>query len=136
MRILVKVLVLTVVTAALLVTGFALGYPIGKHRGFETGTEWAMLQAKLVAREAGVIMPVYFEDDAFHVVLRPDPADCGRTDEQAGQHDDANNATAVQVSLAETVAADAPGPALPDPGQGGGQPAPGTGPSEPVDFMP
>jgi len=73
MWIIVKILVSVVLTAALIVIGFALGYPIGKHEGFETGGEWALIQAKLAAREAGVIMPVYLEDGLFHVVLRKSP---------------------------------------------------------------
>lgn len=66
-----KIVIAVLLTTGLLVIGFALGYPIGKHEGFESGSEWALVQARLAAREAGVIMPVYLEDGLFHVVLRP-----------------------------------------------------------------
>ncbi|HTG01588.1 MAG TPA: hypothetical protein VK654_13495 [Nitrospirota bacterium] len=54
----------------LLAIGFAAGFPAGERTGFATGTEWAMVQADLLAREAGMTMPVFLEDNAFKVVLK------------------------------------------------------------------
>ncbi|MDH4161897.1 MAG: hypothetical protein OEW15_04315 [Nitrospirota bacterium] len=83
MRIFGKIILVVVVTLGLLVTGFALGFPIGMHRGFSSGSEWAMLEAKLAAREAGVVMPVYIDEDGwFHVVLRKQADDEGTTRKQ------------------------------------------------------
>lgn len=57
-------------TIALLTAGFAVGFPAGQRIGFITGSEWAIVQADIVAREAGVIMPVTFESGNFRVTLR------------------------------------------------------------------
>ena len=54
----------------LLGAGFATGFPIGKGAGFDSGSEWALLQANLLAREAGVFMPVSLEQGQFRVVIR------------------------------------------------------------------
>ena len=56
--------------AALLALGFAIGYPMGKSVGFNTGSEWAIIQAEIVAREAGMFMPVHLEDGVFRVKLK------------------------------------------------------------------
>jgi hypothetical protein len=58
------------VAIALLGAGAAVGFPIGQYEGFSRGSEWAMVQADIVAREAGVFMPVRFEEEQFHVVLQ------------------------------------------------------------------
>ncbi len=55
---------------ALLGVGFAAGFPVGKDAGFTTGSEWALRQADLLAREAGVFMPVSLEQGQFRVVIR------------------------------------------------------------------
>jgi hypothetical protein len=55
---------------ALLGAGFAAGFPVGKDAGFTTGSEWALMQANLFAREAGVFMPVSLERGQFRVVIR------------------------------------------------------------------
>ncbi len=54
----------------LIVVGFAAGFPIGKSIGFETGSEWALVQAKILAREADSFMPVYLADGEFRVVIK------------------------------------------------------------------
>ncbi len=54
----------------LLVVGFAAGFPVGKSIGFETGSEWALVQAKILAREADSFMPVYLADGEFRVVIK------------------------------------------------------------------
>ncbi len=58
------------VAAALVFLGFAAGFPVGKSIGFETGSEWAIVQADLLAREAGVFMPVYLDEGKFRVVVK------------------------------------------------------------------
>jgi hypothetical protein len=57
-------------TIALLTAGFAAGFPIGRNRGFSTGSEWAFVQANILAREAGLFMPVDLEDGQFRVILK------------------------------------------------------------------
>lgn len=55
---------------ALLVAGFAAGFPMGKSAGFTTGSEWALVQANLLARESGLFMPVSLEDGQFRVTIK------------------------------------------------------------------
>jgi hypothetical protein len=55
---------------ALLIIGFAAGVPVGQSIGFTTGSEWALVQADLLAREAGTFMPVYYEEGTFRVKLK------------------------------------------------------------------
>ncbi len=54
----------------LLLVGFALVFQFGRNIGFETGSEWALVQADILAREAGVFMPVYMKDGHFRVVMK------------------------------------------------------------------
>jgi hypothetical protein len=54
----------------LLMAGFAAGFPIGQSRGFSTGSEWALVQASILAREAGVFKPVNFEAGQFRIILK------------------------------------------------------------------
>jgi hypothetical protein len=63
---------LTEITIAivLLIVGFAAGFPVGKSVGFNMGSEWALVQAKILAREVGAFMPVYLDDGAFRVVVK------------------------------------------------------------------
>ncbi len=70
MKTFIKILSITVLAIALLMIGFAAGFPIGQSSGFATGCEWAIIQADILAREAGVSMPVSFNDGQFRVVLR------------------------------------------------------------------
>lgn len=60
-----KTLVIT-----LLLAGFAFAFQLGRNTGFETGSEWALVQADICAREAGLFMPVYMKDGHFRVVLK------------------------------------------------------------------
>lgn len=55
---------------ALLIAGFAAGFPIGQSRGFSTGSEWAFVQANILAREAGLFMPVNYEAGQFRIMLK------------------------------------------------------------------
>lgn len=57
------------VIVLLLVFG-AVGFQTGRSTGFKTGSEWALVQADIVAREAGQFMPVYMEGDTFRVVIK------------------------------------------------------------------
>ena len=61
------------VAIALLVAGAAIGFPAGRDLGFKIGSEWALVQADLVAEEAGVFMPVQLQNDRFVVVLKQPP---------------------------------------------------------------
>jgi hypothetical protein len=54
----------------LFVIGFAAGFPVGSTIGFTRGSEWALVQAHIIAREAGLFMPVVIEDGIFRVILK------------------------------------------------------------------
>jgi len=54
----------------LLLAGFAAGFPMGQSRGFSRGSEWALVQANILAREAGVFMPVNYEAGQFRIILK------------------------------------------------------------------
>ncbi len=73
MKTFIQILSITVLAIALLMIGFAAGFPVGQSSGFATGCEWAIIQADILAREAGVTMPVSFNDGEFRVVLRQPP---------------------------------------------------------------
>ena len=68
--ILLKLILRAVFAFALLLVGFAAGFPIGQSIGFSTGSEWSFIQANLLAREAGVFMPVNYKDGKFRVVVK------------------------------------------------------------------
>jgi hypothetical protein len=53
-----------------LAAGFAAGFPIGRSQGFSTGSEWSLVQANILAREAGLFMPVNFKDGQFTIMLK------------------------------------------------------------------
>lgn len=111
MVIIAKVLISLALTIALLVIGFALGYPVGKHEGFESGSEWALIQAKLAAREAGVQMPVYLEDGLFHVVINRSQDGQGRAKQQEARCEDvkeAANGPIAEKAVQAAYAADRP----------------------------
>jgi hypothetical protein len=65
-----KIIIRTAMVLALLIAGFAAGFPVGQSIGFSTGSEWAIVQADLVAREAGLTMPINYEAGKFRVVIR------------------------------------------------------------------
>lgn len=60
----------TIIGIALLAMGFAFGFPFGKNVGFDNGSEWAIMQADIIAKEAGMFMPVYLENGTFRVKLK------------------------------------------------------------------
>lgn len=70
MKIAMKIIERIIMVLVLLAAGFALGFPIGKQSGFATGSEWAIVQADIAAREAGVFMPFSFEEGQIHVVVK------------------------------------------------------------------
>jgi len=70
MKTFLRMLTVTAFAIALLMVGFAAGFPVGQSSGFATGCEWAIIQADILAREAGVFMPVSFNDGQFRVVLK------------------------------------------------------------------
>jgi hypothetical protein len=49
MKIISTIIVRTVLMLALLAMGFALGFPLGQSKGFDTGSEWAIVQADIAA---------------------------------------------------------------------------------------
>jgi hypothetical protein len=65
-----KIIIQMIMAAALMALGFAIGYPMGKNVGFNNGGEWAIIQAEIVAREAGMFMPVRLEGGVFRVKLK------------------------------------------------------------------
>jgi hypothetical protein len=65
-----NIIVRVVLAIALVAAGFAAGFPIGKTSGFATGSEWALVQADILARESGIFMPVSLEEGQFRVVIK------------------------------------------------------------------
>ncbi len=70
MRTIARIIVRVAGILVLLAIGFAVGFPLGRQTGFMTGSEWAIVQAAIVAREAGRSMPVTFEDGQLHIVVK------------------------------------------------------------------
>ncbi len=62
-------------------------FQVGKNAGFTSGSEWAMVQADIIAQEAGVFMPVYLKDGKFRVVLRQPRGIYKRARELADQYE-------------------------------------------------
>ena len=54
----------------LLAIGFAAGFPVGSTVGFTKGSEWALVQAAVLAKEAGLFMPVGFNEGMFRVIMK------------------------------------------------------------------
>jgi len=50
--------------------GIAIGHPIGKHEGFESGAEWAMFQASIIAKEEGIDIPVTYSEKCFKLTIK------------------------------------------------------------------
>lgn len=76
----------------LLLVCIGVGFQIGKHVGFKTGSEWALIQADMLAREAGVFMPVYMEDDTFRVVIKQPRGSYKKAWELADRHEEGRDA--------------------------------------------
>lgn len=73
MKIISMIVVRLAVILGLLAAGFALGFPIGQQRGFDNGSEWAIVQADIAAREAGVSLPFLLEEGQIRVIVRQSP---------------------------------------------------------------
>jgi hypothetical protein len=65
-----KIITQIVLAIALLLAGFAAGFPIGKSSGFATGSEWAFVQADILARKSGLSMPVSYGEGQFRIVVK------------------------------------------------------------------
>jgi hypothetical protein len=65
-----KIIIQMIAMVAVLAMGFAIGFPVGKNAGFNNGSEWAIIQAEIVAREAGMFMPVHMENGVFRIKLK------------------------------------------------------------------
>jgi hypothetical protein len=99
-----KILIQMILASVLVVAGFAAGFPIGKSVGFTTGSEWALVQADLIARESGLFMPVSFEDGRFRVTIKQPRHLYKRAWQLADRHDEKMQAEdMVTHSLSRTV---------------------------------
>jgi hypothetical protein len=99
-----KILIRITLTVALLAAGFAAGFPVGKSVGFTTGSEWALVQADLIARESGLFMPVSFEDGRFRVIIKQPRNLYKKAWQLADRHDEKMQAEdMVTNSLSRTV---------------------------------
>jgi hypothetical protein len=84
-----KIAIRILVAIVLLGAGAAVGFPLGESSGFSRGSEWALVQADILAREAGVFMPVRFQENQFVVVLKQPRGLYTRTRKIADQQDGA-----------------------------------------------
>ena len=99
-----KILIQMALAAVLVVAGFAAGFPVGKSVGFTTGSEWALVQADILARESGLFMPVSFEDGRFRVTIKQPRNLYKRAWQLADRHDEKMQAEdMVTHSLSRTV---------------------------------
>lgn len=65
-----KIMAQITIVIVLLLAGFAVGFPIGQTMGFSTGSEWVIIQADLIAKEAGLVMPVQYEEGKFRIIVK------------------------------------------------------------------
>lgn len=63
-------LIRIIFVVTLLAIGFAAGFPAGNSIGFTKGSEWALVQADILARQVGQFMPVVLEDGIFRVIMK------------------------------------------------------------------
>jgi hypothetical protein len=99
-----KIIIRIVSVVILVFIGFAAGFPIGQSRGFTTGSEWAFVQASLIARERGLFMPVNFAEGHFRIVLKQPRNLQQRTRQLAEKYDaDAENDSSKEKELAKNV---------------------------------
>lgn len=85
-----------IIVLALLLVVSAVGFQIGRSTGFKTGSEWALVQADIVAREAGQFMPVYMEGDTFRVVIKQPKGLYKQAWKLADMYEDTRNALCVE----------------------------------------
>jgi hypothetical protein len=73
MKIISKIVVRIAMMLGLLAVGFAVGFPLGQSKGFDTGSEWAIVQADIAAREAGMPLPFSLEEGQIRVTVKQSP---------------------------------------------------------------
>jgi hypothetical protein len=73
MNILSLIFLRIVMILGLLAMGFGVGFPVGQQKGFDNGSEWAMVQMDMAARESGMELPFSLEDGQIRVVIRQSP---------------------------------------------------------------
>ena len=76
-------------SVVLLLACIGISFQAGKNAGFKSGSEWALVQAEIVAGEAGVFMPVYMKDGKFRVVLRQPPGVYKKAWKMADEYEEA-----------------------------------------------
>ena len=84
-----KIIMRVAIVIVLLLAGFAAGFPIGQTIGFSTGSEWAIIQAELIAKEAGVFMPVNYKAGKFRIIVKQPDHLYKRAWQLADQHEEA-----------------------------------------------
>jgi hypothetical protein len=75
--------------ALFLIVGLAVGFQTGRSSGFETGSEWALVQADILAREAGLSMPVVLDAGTFRVIMKQPRGLYRRAWRLADEHEEA-----------------------------------------------
>lgn len=99
-----KIFIRVLIVIALLLAGFAAGFPIGRSMGFSTGCEWSIIQADILAREAGIVMPINYEKGIFRVIVRQPKHLYKRAWQLADRHDESMKyVDAGQRTLSETA---------------------------------
>jgi hypothetical protein len=88
MKIISMIVVRIAVILGLLTAGFALGFPIGLQKGFNTGSEWGIVQADIAAREAGSPLIVSLEDGQIRVIITQPRGLFKRAQQQAALYND------------------------------------------------
>ena len=88
MKIISMIVVRIAVILGLLTAGFALGSPIGQQRGFNTGSEWGIVQADIAAREAGSPLIVSLEEVQIRVTITQPRGIYKRAHQQAAFYND------------------------------------------------
>ena len=81
----------------LLATGFAVGFPVGQHKGFDRGSEWAIVQANIAAREAEMDLPFALEDGQITVTVRQSPDLHKWAKKQAALYNDRLTAAEIRI---------------------------------------
>ncbi len=84
-----KNLTTSIIALAILLVCFGTAFQMGKTAGFKTGSEWALVQADVLAREAGLFMPVYLDGDNFRIVFKQPRGLYKKAWEQANSHEEA-----------------------------------------------
>jgi hypothetical protein len=99
-----KIIIRAALAIALVAAGFAAGFPIGKSSGFTTGSEWALVQADILARESGVFMPVSFEEGQFRVVIKQPRDLYKRAWQLAKRHEDVSHSMGQEDQVSSDAA--------------------------------